>query len=178
MTYSKTAIRILDSAERMARLGGYNGFSFREIATEIGVKSASVHYHFPNKEMLGDALAERYTETFLKALGNPDDAPPTEMLKRYVMAYRRALKEDGLMCLCGIFGAEISDLPDAVARKTRAFFQRNIDWLARVFAAQDLPTDLCRRKAGAMIATLEGAMIMARSMQDDVLFDQISAELV
>lgn len=41
---------IMDAAERRMRIGGFNGFSFREIAADVGVKSSSVHYHFPTKE--------------------------------------------------------------------------------------------------------------------------------
>ena len=112
MDIPPTAARILDVAERMARTGGYSGFSFREIATEIEIKPASVHYHFPTKADLGAALAERYTARFLKALGQPTDAPPAELRRRYVDAFRTALQADRLMCLCGMFGSEVQALPD------------------------------------------------------------------
>lgn len=174
---SDTATRILDIAERTARKGGYNSFSFRDIAAEIGIKSASVHYHFPTKEALGEALAERYTDRFLKALGAPDTAPPQDMLQRYVALYGAALKDDGLMCLCGMFGAEIAQLPDAVARKTRSFFERNMDWLKIVYAADGLNKEVALQRAAHMIATLEGAMILARSMGDDRLFDSVTTDL-
>ena len=78
------AEQILDAAEKMARIGGYHGFSFREIAKDVGIKAASVHYHFPGKQDLGAAIAKRYTERFLESLGAPDDpgAAPTELLQR------------------------------------------------------------------------------------------------
>jgi DNA-directed RNA polymerase specialized sigma24 family protein len=37
---------IMDAARAMVQARGYNGLSFRELAKEVGVKSASVHYHF------------------------------------------------------------------------------------------------------------------------------------
>ena len=49
---------ILKITEEMVRRGGYNGFSFREIAKQVGIKSSSVHYHFPTKEDLGVAVAK------------------------------------------------------------------------------------------------------------------------
>lgn len=174
MTQSDTVTRILDIAERMARVGGYNSFSFREIAAEIGIKAASVHYHFPNKETLGAAIAERYTDRFLAALGAPDSAPAAEQLARYVAAYRSALLEDGLMCLCGMFGAEISHLPQPVALKTRAFFERNMAWVTEIYVMQGRTAGEAWAAAGALIARLEGAMILARSLQDMDLFDQIT----
>lgn len=79
------------------------------------------------------------------------------------------------MCLCGMFGAEISDLPDSVARQTRAFFVRNIQWLGQVFQAKGLEVEDAETEAACMIAALEGAMILSRSLQDDTLFDRITA---
>ncbi|WP_211198577.1 TetR/AcrR family transcriptional regulator [Ruegeria haliotis] len=172
---SETATRILDVAERMARQGGYNAFSFRDIAKEIGIKSASIHYHFPTKEDLGEALVSRYTDRFLDALGQVDGATPSELLARYVAVYRKALIEQELMCLCGMFGAEIAKLPAPVSKRTRAFFERNLDWLESVFKAGNSSDP--RRRAGETIAWLEGAMILARSLNDMDLFDRITAEL-
>jgi len=54
---------ILEVAQEMVRQGGYNNFSFRNIATAVGIKSSSVHYHFSTKEDLGVAVAKYYTES-------------------------------------------------------------------------------------------------------------------
>ena len=59
---SDAAVAIMDAAERRIRLGGFNGFSFREIAADVGIKSSSVHYHFPTKENLAAAVIHRYTD--------------------------------------------------------------------------------------------------------------------
>ena len=177
MAVSETAEHILDIAEKAARTGGYNAFSFREIAAEIGIKSASVHYHFPTKENLGAALAQRYTERFMQALGPADAAEPAQMLQRYAEAYQRALQQDGLMCLCGMFGSEINDLPEQVAQKTRAFFERNMAWLQRVYQAMGEPPEAADIKAARLIATLEGAMILSQSLNDPGLMGRIVAEL-
>lgn len=175
---SPKADEILDAAERMARTGGYNGFSFREIAKAVGIKAASVHYHFPGKDDLGAAVARRYTDRFLDALGAPDDpAAPEELLAAYVALYRNALAGEGLMCLCGIFGAEIAALPAPVANEARTFFERNVDWLDRLFARAHPGTDPARCRAAALrtVATLEGAMILARSLDDIAAFDGAAA---
>jgi TetR/AcrR family transcriptional repressor of nem operon len=69
MSDNKT--KIIDAAENMIRSGGYNGFSFRDIAAEIGIKSSSVHYYYPRKEDLALEVAVRYKENFIAALGDP-----------------------------------------------------------------------------------------------------------
>ncbi len=172
---SETASRIMDIGERMARGGGYNSFSFREIAAEIGIKPASVHYHFATKELLGAAIANRYTARFLQALGAPDALAPDIAIARYIEAYRGALLQEGLMCLCGMFGAQIACLPETVADEARVFFERNMAWLETVFARSGFTPEAARAEAASLIATLEGAMILARTMQDPALFDAILA---
>lgn len=165
---------ILDVAERLARQGGYNGFSFREIAAAVGVKSASVHYHFPTKQDLAAAVARRYTSNFLDALGAPNShSSAGSAISSYIDAYRKALVNDGLMCLCGIMGAEIDDLPPAVRVEAKRFFEKNIDWLMTALGLGGSPDTerALRERAAQIIATLEGAMILARSMEDDRYFD-------
>ena len=175
------ADEILDVAERMARSGGYHGFSFREIAKRVGIKAASVHYHFPGKDDLGAAVARRYTDRFLAGLGAPDDADtaPDALLRRYVGAYRSALVDEGLMCLCGMFGAEIAHLPDPVADEAPRFFEANIDWLERVLARLPETPAPDRRRTAALriIATLEGAMILARTLGDPAVFDAATGSI-
>jgi TetR/AcrR family transcriptional repressor of nem operon len=61
--------RILAAAERRIRAAGYNVVSFREIAAEVGVKSASVHCYFPQKQGLGAVLVRRYSQIFTAELG-------------------------------------------------------------------------------------------------------------
>jgi TetR/AcrR family transcriptional repressor of nem operon len=167
---------ILETAESLARTGGYHGFSFRDIAAEVGIKSASVHYHFPTKADLCAAVARRYTERFLEALGDPADpkTAPGRLLARYAAAFRESLVEDQQMCLCGVFGAEVALLPAPVAAEVQGFFERNVEWL-QVVLARDGPVDEAqsRRRALTVLAALEGAMIVARTLRRVEIFDEI-----
>src|SRR5580700_2765675 len=80
------ATAILDASEQLAQTRGYNGFSYADVAAQLGVTKASLHYHFPSKAQLGTALIERYQRTFGTALdaidGETED--PAEKLRRYV----------------------------------------------------------------------------------------------
>ena len=64
MVRADTSQRILDTAERLVQTRGFNGFSYADIATTLGVTKASLHYHFPAKAELGHRLIERYEKTF------------------------------------------------------------------------------------------------------------------
>ena len=117
---------ITDLAERYIREGGFRGFSFRDIAKEIGIKSSSVHYHFPTKTDLAVKVARRYTERFLACLGNPCDPAysPNELIKKYIALFNQSFTEDKKMCLCGVLAAESTDLPEEVNRGTRCRVHR------------------------------------------------------
>ncbi len=146
---------ILDAAERRARQGGYHGFSFRDVASDVGIKSASVHYHFPTKEDLGEALAERYIKSILAALGEADQLEPVAAFDRMADLFLKSHEVDDLMCLCGVFGAEAAILPDAVRIPVDRFFRELIAWLASSFG------DV--KEAELAVATLEGGLIISRA---------------
>ena len=136
----------------------------------MGVKSASVHHHFPTKADLAAAVACRYADRFLGAV---EGKPPDRLVAAWRAAFRRALREDGRMCLCGVLGAEAGALPPAVAAEARRFFERGAECLARAEGASDTARDTGLR----ILATLEGAMLVARILGDPAVFDQATAEL-
>ncbi len=173
------ADEILDIAESLVRRNGYNGFSFREVASRAGIKSASVHYHFPAKSDLGVAVARRYTDRFMDGLGDPQASP--DPLTAYVAAFRAGLTGDGQMCLCGVLGAESTALPAEVAAEAKRFCELNAAWLECALSARGLASGAqdasLRRQALLILSVLEGAMIVARNLGDLTVFDEIAAGL-
>jgi TetR/AcrR family transcriptional repressor of nem operon len=171
--------KIIAAAERRMGEGGFHGFSFREIAADVGVKSASVHHHFPTKEDLAVAVVRAYTDAFMEALGDPLDPaqPPRELLARYVDLFRRALLRDRRMCLCGLLAGETAALPPSVGKETRQFFTRNLAWLEAVLKRQSPRMEETSLKAGALrlVALLEGAMLVAHNLGDAEAFETIAA---
>ena len=173
---SKTASSIMDIAEDYIRTRGYNAFSFRDISAEIGIKTASIHYHFPSKADLGVAVTQRYTERFIESLGEPDAFPVMEQVRRYKEAFRSSYAAGEQMCLCGMLGAEISSLPDNVMMKSKAFFDQNMSWLTRVFLSDkacEYSEDSAQSEALKLLALLEGGLIVARTLDGLKTFDQI-----
>lgn len=168
---------ILQITEKMIRTGGYNSFSFREIAKLIGIKSSSVHYYFPTKECLVATLIKEYTDDFIEKLGNPNKLTDSDNdpIKMYVDAFRKAIMDDNLMCLCGLLGAEIDILPTKVATEINDFFVRNIEWLTKAYNTKIPEKELAHQKSLEVISLLEGAMIVSKSLNNYSLFDQIIA---
>ena len=169
---TKTATRILDVAERLVQTRGFNGFSYADIAAELGITKASLHYHFPGKAELGEALINRYGERFADALAAIDgsDADARAKLEAYVDLYAEVLRGER-MCLCGILAAEYQTLPDPMRDAVVRFFDDNEAWLTGVLAqGQKSGTlSLCEpagQAAQMILSGLEGAMLVARPYSD------------
>lgn len=168
--------RILEAAERRVRESGFSEMSFRELADDVGIKSASVHYHFPTKFDLGEALVERYTVQFKADLDAIDTADLWTALDGFIALYTRALVLGHSICLCAMMGAEAIGLPDSVNRNTKAFFAMNMHWLEELFEKH-----VGGRKpetAAMVVAALEGGMIMASASNDRAIFDRTAKAVV
>ena len=115
---------------------GFNGFSYAHVAAELGITKASLHYHFPGKAELGEALIARYAERFAGALARIDDERPVarDKLDAYVELYADVLS-GRRMCLCGMLAAEYETLPAPMADAIVRFFDANQAWLTGVLEA-------------------------------------------
>ncbi|WP_298839934.1 TetR/AcrR family transcriptional regulator [uncultured Roseobacter sp.] len=167
---------LMDEAERGVRSGGYNAVSFRDLADALGIKSASVHYHFRKKEDLGVALVDRYSKRFFEALDAQAEIArtPEDRIRAYCRTYRDALTSSDAICLCGMLGAETSGLPEAVSSAVREFFEENLAWLRGSLSAHMTDHDAHARSAH-ILATLQGAMMLSHNMDDLSVFDAAAA---
>ncbi len=179
-----TRTRILDVAERLVQTRGFNGFSYADIAVEVGITKASLHYHFATKAELGRMLVERYTEAFNAALaaiatGSRD---AQQRLRDYVSLYTNVLS-DQRMCLCGMVAAEYGTLPSQMQTAIRAFFEINESWLTAqiehgVQAGRLSPRLSSRDAARMLVGALEGEMLVARAYGDPSRFETASGLLL
>jgi TetR/AcrR family transcriptional repressor of nem operon len=164
-----TRDHVLDVAERLAQTRGFNGFSYADIAAELKVTKASLHYHFPTKINLGCALVERYGQRFREALGqiHASGRPALRQLESYVQLYEGVLRS-GRLCLCGMLAAEYLTLAEPMRRAIRGFFDDNEAWMAQLMESGRQAGDLsfdgpAAEAANTLTSALEGAMLLARS---------------
>ena len=171
---SSTQQKILDVAQGMVQSRGFNAFSYRDLTNEIGIKTSSIHYYFPSKDDLGEALVKRYQEIFrteLKKIDLETNDAPTRV-KRYVELFMATMKQDGKICLCGMLASDYFTLSEKVQSQVREFFIENEIWLTRVLSAgkETGAFDFVQQPeemAKAFFATLEGAMLSARLFADE-----------
>ncbi len=179
-----TRTRILDAAERLVQQRGFNGFSYADVAGELGVTKASLHYHFPGKAELGEALIARYAERFLAALERIDGArlAAPAKLSEYAALYTEVLRQDR-MCLCGMLAADYETLPPPMRDAILRFFDHNQGWLRTVMeqgrADRSMRFDgTADDGAQTILGGLEGAMLVARPYHDVGRFEAVAARLI
>lgn len=176
--------RIVASAQRLVQQRGFNGFSYADVADEVGIRKASLHHHFPTKTDLGLTLVEVYSTQFdseLRRIGG-STLNAGEKLGAYVALYRGALDAER-MCLCGMLASEALTLDEAMLPGLQRFFVRNTEWLTevlaagksqRLFALKGTASDHAR----VFLSTLQGALLIARATGDRDAFDQTASLLI
>jgi TetR/AcrR family transcriptional repressor of nem operon len=181
---SETAQRILDIAERLVQTQGFNGFSYADIAAELHVTKASLHYHYATKAELGTELIARYHAHFARALEDISASEPDARarLRRYAALYAAVLRKDR-MCLCGMLASEFGTLPTPMRVAVTGFFDENERWLTDVLEQGRRARALrfrgpAREVARTLVASLEGAMLVARSYGDPARFEATAERLI
>jgi len=179
---------ILNLAESMLQDKGYNGFSYAHIATELGVKNAAIHYHFPTKEDLSIAVIQRYRERFKLWINNArvKDLSSEGKLDWFFSIYTNMRADKGKVCLVGSMEAEFNSIPDGLQSEVQTLHKEMLDWLsgmltegrkAGVFGFNGEPAN----KAALIMSTLQGGLQMARALGTkkfrDVI-DQIKLDLL
>jgi TetR/AcrR family transcriptional repressor of nem operon len=172
-----TATAILDTAERLVQQRGFNGFSYADVAADLGLTKAGLHYHFAGKAELGEALMTRYAERFAAALADIDERETSApaKLRAYAALYGEVLSAER-MCLCGMLAAEYTTLPAMMQQVVVRFFDDNERWLVGVLengrregslSFEQPPADAAR----LIVSALEGAMLVSRPFADARRFE-------
>jgi TetR/AcrR family transcriptional repressor of nem operon len=166
---SDVKTKIMDAAERRIQLGGFGGFSFREIAADVGIKSSSVHYHFPTKEDLAAAVVRRWSEETSAYIDEELEKDP-DPVRVWTNAFRGTAISDGHICPCTVLGAASQDLPPQVANEVKGFFKMCLDKLT----AEGLPAS----DAAKFLSTITGALLIANALGDTAAYDRATSELM
>jgi TetR/AcrR family transcriptional repressor of nem operon len=178
---SNTADDILASARVLIAAGGYNGFSYADIAHVIGIKKASIHHHFPSKVDLVRTLVVQYREAASDGLLQLQQAitSPPEQLRAYVQYWETCIGDArAAFCVCALLASELLILPEEVALEVRAHFRVLAGWLSSVLerGKQQGTLKLAHAapvEAEIFMATVHGAMLSSRAYGDPAMFGAI-----
>lgn len=182
-----TRDQIMDKAAELLMQRGFNGFSYRDISTHLGVKNAAIHYHFPAKTDLAMALINEYQQT----LRNQTSAfmayggKATPQMEGLFMFTESQFCMGRCICPFGALSVDYDDLPQEIRDATERFMSDSVKWLTRVlevgreqkeFSFEGEPSE----QAVMILATLQGARQMARIHGKETLdqvFHQIRTQL-
>jgi TetR/AcrR family transcriptional regulator, transcriptional repressor for nem operon len=176
-----TADDILACARSLIVAGGYNGFSYADIAEVVGIRKPSIHHHFPSKADLVKTLVIRYREAAEEGIANLERAVPgpLDQLRAYIGYWKTCIGDASApFCVCALLANELPVLPEEIALEIRAYFRFLSGWLTSVLergAALGVValTDTPRVEAEAFMATVHGAMLSARAYGDTAIFGTV-----
>jgi TetR/AcrR family transcriptional repressor of nem operon len=168
-----TADVIVDVAQEFIQKGGFHAFSYRDIAARVGVKTASIHYHFPTKADLVRAIADRVlggVEGGLKDLAATTLTAP-EKLRRFCGTFLDTYGDGDRLCPMCMLAMGQDTVPESVRDAVRAFWSRAESWVAMVVSegqrAGEVNALLVPQAVGrTFVAALEGGMVAARAFSD------------
>jgi TetR/AcrR family transcriptional regulator, transcriptional repressor for nem operon len=171
MTAVSTREQILALAQIAIAERGYSSFSFRELAAELGIKSASIHYYFPTKTHLGLEVARSYRQRFEATLAVAAALEPRAALEVLTNIYRTEVKSSQRMTVCMMLAAEIKTLPEEIKHEMELFYQLNLDWLEAQLTALGCASagPLSRQ----LFALLQGGLMGAKTLGEPSYFERV-----
>jgi len=166
---SEMKAAIMDAAERRMQAGGFSGFSFREIADDVGIKSSSVHYHFPTKEDLAAAVIRRWSENTASQIDREFEKDG-DAVRVWTKAFRGTAIAEPHMCPCTVLGASSHDLPEQVAAEVKSFFA--------MCQSKMITQGLSKANATELLSTIIGAMVVANALRETAAYDRATKAML
>lgn len=163
--------RLLDVAQDLVQRRGLNAMSFQDLSDSVGIRKASVHHHFANKDDMVSALLMRYREQFSARVERilQSKSSGATKLKAYFALFSETLQEKPheKSCLCGMLAAELLSLREENLEQVRGFFQDNADVIAQILRHGRQDRTLSYRGdptrfANVILSSLEGALLIFR----------------
>lgn len=168
---------IADAAQRAILEQGYKAMSFRALAAEVGIKSASVHYHFPTKADLVFYVMRRHREVFAEQLVLPKKKRQAaqKALNHFIDEFKRQAVEHDQMSIGAILLAEKSLLDERTQAELSGFYADKMEWLTTVVSYMTkewMPTDQAQGYAHQILASLHGATLLVQATGDPEAFEK------
>lgn len=173
-TYEK----IIELANVCIQERGFQGFSYADLESGIGIRKASIHHHFPSKADLVRTVVELYRAEAREGLALLDRqlGDPLLALNAYVDYWSSCIAGGtSPFCICAMLAAEAPMIPDEIADEVRGHFEDLSGWLTITLEKgaaqgqlrlQGTPAD----EAKAFMASVHGAMLAARGFGDTATF--------
>ncbi|OZI77315.1 TetR/AcrR family transcriptional regulator [Bordetella genomosp. 12] len=179
---SPRAAEIVDHAKQLLAEGGYHGFSYADVSKRVHIGKPSIHHHFPSKADLVLTVVNQHRQQARSGLAALDShvTDPLARLTAYTDYWAKCIREGSQsMCICAMLAAEQTMIPPEIASEVRGYFEDLSGWLARVLDAGAAGGSIVLRDSAAIeaqtfMATVHGAMLTARALNDPQAFQTIA----
>jgi TetR/AcrR family transcriptional regulator, transcriptional repressor for nem operon len=164
--------RIVEVAARAIRRSGYGGTGVADIMKEAGLTHGGFYAHFASRDALLAEAADRAGADGVEALARiaadaPADAALSTLLKAYLS--REHVEQAELGCPVVALGSEMARQAPEVRRAATRRIKELVDLIARL--QPEWGTPAAHRQALATLATMVGALTIARAVDDPKLAD-------
>ena len=164
-----TREQIMDRASQLLTSRGFNGFSYRDISSHLGVKNAAIHYHFPAKTDLALALVDEYRKVLRKGTSEfmAYGGSALEQLEGFFAFTTKQCHVGRCICPFGAFSVDYNELPEELRKSTQLFMDETIKWLTTVMEVGRESGEFdfignARARALMVLTSLQGARQLAR----------------
>ena len=180
---SSTSIKIANLAEHYIQTRGFNGFSFRDIQNELGITTATIHYHFKTKQDLANTVIERYVQRYQAKLNRIHQQH--ELAQSKLTAFADEFiktHQSNKLCLCGMFASDIYSLSKEILMPLNRFVDINHAWLTDVIK-QGITNNEFQQDtnpegvAKLYFSALEGGLLMGKFRTSDSI-EMIARNLI
>lgn len=173
MMSNDTKTQILDSAEQFTMRQGFDAFSYRDISEQIGIKTSSIHYHYPTKDDLAVGLVDRYITNFQAQLIELSERKGKAFakIKELFQVIGNLSGSQRDLCLCAMLSADRYAVSEQVQGRLNEFFSQFETWVERFLkegiADGSVNNELKPKTAAVeIVAAVEGGMLLARVRQN------------
>ena len=179
----ETRTKILNSAQRLIQTRSFEGFSFQDIADEVGIRKASLYHHFDSKDAVAIGVLKRGADWVTGQLDATKELAPPERLERYFDLFHDLHGKAERMCPGGSFASVLGAVSPAVQRALHAFTKMHLDWLEGVvregaaLGAFEIGEQAPRDVALQIFSSVQGALLTGRLTADPDVLDVVATEL-
>jgi AcrR family transcriptional regulator len=122
---------IIGKADEFIRNKGYNAFSFKDISNDIGIKTASIHYHFPTKSDLGVATIKEHVVRYENLKLKVANESPLVKLEAF-LAIHSQIKLENKVCIVGSLSTDLNTLDETIKTELQIFAKLVIEWITEI----------------------------------------------
>ncbi|XHS76307.1 TetR/AcrR family transcriptional regulator [Burkholderiaceae bacterium UC74_6] len=178
---SPKAQEIASRARALLTAGGYHSFSYADLAAQVGITKASIHHHFPSKAQLVKTVVVQHREQMIEGLSLLESQvnDPLAALDVYAEHWAKCIRSGApSFCINAMLATEMPTIPEEVAVEVQAHFEALRDWLESVLKKGARLGQIHLEKdaataARSLMATVHGAMLVARALNDPKAFHAI-----